>query len=86
MVISSVAVLVSDPVSAAVCGLELTSGLIVDTSLHSIDNSFHYGGNVWSFVGFSFLLCLVEKDSLISFDCFPFFRDLRIISIILIVD
>ena len=77
MVISSVAVLVSDPVSAAVCGLELTSGLIVDTSLH-------YGGNVWSFVGFSFLLCLVEKDS--SFDCFPFFRDLRIISIILIVD
>lgn len=86
MVISSVAVLVSDPVSAAVCGLELTSGLRIDMSLHGIDNSFHHGGNVWSFVRFSFLLCLVKKDLLISFKCFPFFPDLCIISIILIVD
>ena len=59
MVITGVVVLVSDLMSAGACCFAITSGLGVGTSLHGIDDSFYYGGNVWSFVGFSFLLCLV---------------------------
>ena len=86
MVISGVVILVSDSVSLLLMIWHLRiSGLRVGTILHGINDSFHYGGNVWSFVGFSLLLCLVGKDLLILLECLSFFPDLGIISIISIV-
>ena len=85
IVISSVVIDVSDSVSAAADGLELTSGLGVVTSLHDIDDSFHYGGNV--------VFCQVLLPTTLGRGrlsnivwVFFFFPDLSIISIISLAD